>query len=100
MFLICCSTIKKIFTMIQIKTLQFFIWHNGICNPQYREYMDKETPYSTPEEIDELVNETLKNICDDGSKILNITINDVTTMKHNNGGDDTIMRTYTILYEE
>lgn len=71
--------------MKQIKTLRFFIWHSGI---------------KCPEEIDKQVNKTLADLQEKESAIIqDIVINDTTILRHSNGEDDTIMRTYTIYYD-
>lgn len=86
--------------MKQIKTLRFFIWHLGIKRPEFLDRIERCTPLTSIEEIDKQVNKTLADLQEKESAIIqDIVINDTTILRHNNGGDDTIMRTYTIYYD-
>ena len=88
---------------MRVKTLSFWI-----SNSQTRrkamgsEYYEPsyDSPKITPfEEIDEQLNDALLDIdTEEHRSVKDIKINDVVVDQHNNGGSDTILRTYTIIY--
>lgn len=63
-----------------------------------------EPSYDSPkvtsfEEIDEQLNDVLLDIdTEEHRTVKDIKINDVVVNQHDNGGSDTILRTYTIIY--
>lgn len=83
-----------------IKTFKFYM-SNGqtlrkLINSRYYEKSCDILPISSEEEIDKVINEFLNDISG-GWEVVDIKINDYTLSRHNNGGSDTIVRTYTII---
>lgn len=88
---------------MKVKTLSFWIsnsqtrkkeMHSGYYESEY------DSPKVTPfEEIDEQLNDVLLDIdTEEHRTVKDIKINDTVVDQHNNGGSDTILRTYTIIY--
>lgn len=90
---------------MQVKTLSFWISNSqtkrkAMGSEYYEPSYDKPT-VSSFEEIDTQVNEVLSQIAKNSGgtrHIKDIKINDAVVDQHNNGGSDTILRTYTIIY--
>ena len=81
--------------MQQIKTLSFVISNSQSLNKAYGRC---ETVYDKPEvtswaKIDKEVSKAMSKL-----NVVDVKINDATINRHNNGGSDTIIRTYTIIY--
>ncbi len=82
--------------MQQIKTLSFVISNTQTLNKARGEYY--EAVYDNPEvtdwaKIDEEVSKAMSEL-----NVVDVKINDAKINRHNNGGSDTIIRTYTIIY--
>ena len=86
---------------MRVKTLSFWISNSqtrrkAMCSEYYEPSYD--SPKITPfEEIDEQLNDCISSI-EEYHNVKDIKINDVVVDQHNNGGSDTILRTYTIIY--
>ena len=82
--------------MQQIKTLSFVISNSQTLNKARAQYY--EAKYDKPEitswaKIDEEVSNAMSEL-----NVVDVKINDATINRHNNAGSDTIIRTYTIIY--
>lgn len=84
---------------MRIKTFKFYLSNCQTCkkvsNSEYYEARYDRLHTSSEEEIDKVINDFLSE-CGE-NEIVDIKINDYTMHRHNNGGSDTIVRTYTII---
>ena len=83
--------------MQQIKTLSFVISNSQSLNKargsQYYEPMYDNPEVTSWAKIDKEVSKAMSKL-----NVVDVKINDATINRHNNGGSDTIVRTYTIIY--
>lgn len=86
---------------MKVKTLSFWISNSQTrrkaMGSEYYEPSYDRPKITSFEEIDEQLNDFISSI-EEYRSVKDIKINDVVVDQHNNGGSDTILRTYTILY--
>jgi len=88
---------------MKVKTLSFWISNSQtlrkVTGSEYYT-ASYDNPKITPfEEIDAQLNDVLLEVDTKENRIVkDIKINDAVVDQHNNGGSDTILRTYTIIY--
>lgn len=88
---------------MKVKTLSFWISNSQTLRKEMSSSFYEpsyDCPKITPfEEIDEQLNDVLLDIdTEEHRTVKDIKINDAVVDRHNNGGSDTILRTYTIIY--
>lgn len=85
---------------MKTKTFTFEVWNNSKNNFYKKDYGKSdwfkvlEERLSSDEQIDEVINEFIAD-----KEVVSINITHYTSDRHNNGGDDTIKRVYTIIYK-
>lgn len=82
---------------MKIKTFEFWVSNSQTTYVGTRNYRpDYANPAITEQcEIDTIINSFLSTC----ANVLDIRVHDTTINRHNNGYDDTIRRTYTIIYK-